>query len=106
MTFDELLDQVCDLLKRQERVSYRALKIRFQLASPRRGSLLAGQVLGAGGGHEPESALAAAGQTRRSAGEELAKPLGGVNSSYAIIPLQKPQRYMDSTALSWDLSSC
>jgi hypothetical protein len=31
MTFDELLDQVCDLLKRQEHVSYLALKIRFQL---------------------------------------------------------------------------
>jgi hypothetical protein len=30
MTF-ELLDQLCDLLQRQERVSYRALKIRFQL---------------------------------------------------------------------------
>jgi hypothetical protein len=35
MTFDELLDQVCDLLKHQEGVSYRALKIRFQLAGPR-----------------------------------------------------------------------
>jgi hypothetical protein len=68
MTFDELLDQVCDLLKRQERVSYRALKIRFQLASPYRGSLPAGQVVGAAGGREPESPLAAAGQADRSPG--------------------------------------
>jgi hypothetical protein len=68
MTFDELLDQVCDLLKRQERVSYRALKIRFQLASPYRGSPLAGQVVGAAGRHELESPLAAAGQACGSAG--------------------------------------
>jgi hypothetical protein len=39
MTLDELLDQVCDLLKHQEGVSYWALKIRFQLAGPRRGPL-------------------------------------------------------------------
>ena len=31
MTFDEILDQVIDLLKRQGRVSYRALKRRFDL---------------------------------------------------------------------------
>src|SRR5881397_443230 len=31
MTFDELLTQVYDLLQRQERLSYRALKARFQL---------------------------------------------------------------------------
>src|SRR5688572_15269035 len=31
MTFDEILAQVLDLLQRQGRVSYRALKIRFQL---------------------------------------------------------------------------
>src|SRR6266498_595800 len=31
MTFDDVLDQVLDLLQRQQRVSYRALKVRFQL---------------------------------------------------------------------------
>ncbi|MFQ5875167.1 MAG: hypothetical protein ACE5JL_15405 [Dehalococcoidia bacterium] len=31
MTFDEILAQVIDLLKRQGRVSYRALKLRFDL---------------------------------------------------------------------------
>ena len=31
MTFDEILDQVITLLKRQGRVSYRALKMRFNL---------------------------------------------------------------------------
>ena len=31
MTFDEILAQVLDLLRRQERVSYRALKRRFDL---------------------------------------------------------------------------
>src|SRR5262245_47912431 len=31
MTFDELLAQVVELLQRQKRVSYRALKIRFNL---------------------------------------------------------------------------
>ena len=31
MTFDDILDQVIDLLKRQGRVSYPALKIRFSL---------------------------------------------------------------------------
>src|SRR5262245_5173708 len=31
MTFDELLAHVLDLLRRQGRVSYRALKVRFQL---------------------------------------------------------------------------
>ena len=31
MTFDELLTQVYDLLQRQGRLSYRALKARFQL---------------------------------------------------------------------------
>src|SRR5213592_4359095 len=31
MTIDELLTQVYDLLQRQERLSYRALKARFQL---------------------------------------------------------------------------
>ena len=30
MTFDEILEQVIDLLKRQGRVSYRALKMRFE----------------------------------------------------------------------------
>jgi len=31
MTFDEILAQIIDLLKRQGRVSYPALKIRFSL---------------------------------------------------------------------------
>src|SRR5262249_3484608 len=31
MTFDEILAQIIDLLKRQGRVSYRALKMRFNL---------------------------------------------------------------------------
>ena len=31
MTFDEILTQIIDLLKRQGRVSYPALKIRFSL---------------------------------------------------------------------------
>jgi hypothetical protein len=31
MTFDEVLDQVLELLQRQGRVSYRALKMRFNL---------------------------------------------------------------------------
>src|SRR5262249_34588850 len=31
MTFDEILAQTIDLLKRESRVSYRALKMRFQL---------------------------------------------------------------------------
>ena len=31
MTFDEILEQIIDLLKRQGRVSYRALKRRFNL---------------------------------------------------------------------------
>src|SRR6266436_9988534 len=31
MTFDDILEQVITLLKRQGRVSYRALKVRFQL---------------------------------------------------------------------------
>src|SRR5262249_4233366 len=31
MTFDEILTQVLDLLQRDKRVSYRALKVRFQL---------------------------------------------------------------------------
>src|SRR5712691_10073423 len=31
MTFDEVLTQVLDLLQREGRVSYRALKVRFQL---------------------------------------------------------------------------
>ena len=31
MTFDEVLTQVLDLLQRDKRVSYRALKVRFQL---------------------------------------------------------------------------
>ena len=31
MTFDEILDQVIELLQRERRSSYRALKIRFQL---------------------------------------------------------------------------
>ena len=30
MTFDEILEQVITLLKRQGRVSYRALKMRFE----------------------------------------------------------------------------
>jgi hypothetical protein len=64
MTFDELLDQVCDLLKRQERVSYRALKIRFQLAIPYPGLSPAGGVVGAAGRNEPEPPVAAAGQAR------------------------------------------
>jgi hypothetical protein len=31
MTFDEILAQVVELLQRQGRISYRALKIRFNL---------------------------------------------------------------------------
>ena len=31
MTFDEMLAQILDLLQRQGRVSYRALKMRFNL---------------------------------------------------------------------------
>jgi hypothetical protein len=31
MTFDEILEQVITLLQRQGRVSYRALKLRFNL---------------------------------------------------------------------------
>ena len=31
MTFDDVLEQVVTLLKRQRRVSYRALKLRFNL---------------------------------------------------------------------------
>ena len=31
MTFDELLAQVLDLLQREKRLSYRALKVRFGL---------------------------------------------------------------------------
>jgi hypothetical protein len=31
MTFDDILAQVLDLLQREKRVSYRALKVRFQL---------------------------------------------------------------------------
>ena len=31
MTFDEILTQVLELLQRQKRVSYRALKVRFNL---------------------------------------------------------------------------
>jgi hypothetical protein len=31
MTFDETLTQVLELLQRQGRLSYRALKVRFQL---------------------------------------------------------------------------
>ena len=31
MTFDEVLTQVLELLQREKRVSYRALKVRFQL---------------------------------------------------------------------------
>src|SRR5215470_14144860 len=31
MTFEEILAQVCALLQREARVSYRALKVRFQL---------------------------------------------------------------------------
>src|SRR5215831_8184670 len=31
MTFDEVLAQIIDLLQREQRVSYRALKVRFQL---------------------------------------------------------------------------
>ena len=31
MTFDEVLTQVLDLLQRDKRISYRALKVRFQL---------------------------------------------------------------------------
>src|SRR5262247_3752254 len=31
MTFDEMLAQVLELLQREKRVSYRALKVRFQL---------------------------------------------------------------------------
>ncbi len=31
MTFDEILAQVLELLQRQKRVSYRALKVRFNL---------------------------------------------------------------------------
>jgi len=31
MTFDEILAQIIDLLQREQRVSYRALKVRFQL---------------------------------------------------------------------------
>ena len=31
MTFDDILAQVLDLLQRERRVSYRALKVRFQL---------------------------------------------------------------------------
>ena len=31
MTFDEILEQVITLLKRQGRVSYRAIKVRFDL---------------------------------------------------------------------------
>src|SRR5262245_26617452 len=31
MTFDDILTQIIDLLKRQERVSYRTLKMRFNL---------------------------------------------------------------------------
>lgn len=33
MTFDEILEQVIALLKRQGRVAYRALKMRFDLGS-------------------------------------------------------------------------
>jgi hypothetical protein len=64
MTSDELLDHVCDLLKRRERVSYRALKIRFQLAGPCRDPLPAGEVVGAAGRYEPGSAMAVARQER------------------------------------------
>ena len=31
MTFDDILAQIIDLLQRDNRVSYRALKVRFQL---------------------------------------------------------------------------
>src|SRR5262247_2791252 len=31
MTFDELLTQIRELLQREQRLSYRALKVRFQL---------------------------------------------------------------------------
>ena len=31
MTFDDILAQVLDILQREGRVSYRALKVRFQL---------------------------------------------------------------------------
>src|SRR5215470_19287688 len=31
MTFDELLAQILELLQREQRLSYRALKVRFQL---------------------------------------------------------------------------
>ena len=31
MTFDEILEQIITLLKRQGKVSYRALKVRFSL---------------------------------------------------------------------------
>ena len=31
MTFDEILAQVLDVLQREQRVAYRALKVRFQL---------------------------------------------------------------------------
>jgi len=31
MTFDDILAQIIDLLQRDKRVSYRALKVRFQL---------------------------------------------------------------------------
>ena len=31
MTFDELLAQIRDLLQREQRLSYRALKVRFHL---------------------------------------------------------------------------
>jgi hypothetical protein len=64
MAIDELLDQVCDLLKHQEGVSYRALKIRFQLAGPYRGPTPAGQVVGAADRYEPGSAMAVARQER------------------------------------------
>ena len=31
MTFDDILAQILELLQREKRVSYRALKVRFQL---------------------------------------------------------------------------
>jgi hypothetical protein len=39
MTFDEILAQIIDLLKRQGRVSYRALKMRFDLDDEYLGTL-------------------------------------------------------------------
>src|SRR5437667_116307 len=46
MTFDDVLDQVITLLKRQGRVSYRALKMRFDLDDEYRDVVRAYQTVG------------------------------------------------------------